>query len=147
MVPGFLGILKLRSALGELRCATGCFQTVLLSLLHSGVTGQETSGLQSSAEFRIDLKQGAGNAVTDCAGLTGNAAACNGADDVNGTQSLGSNQRLTNDQLQGVQTEILVNVTAIDGDGTSAALIQANTSNGGLTSAGAVLILSFALVH
>ena len=27
--PGFLGILKSRSALGELRSATGCFETVL----------------------------------------------------------------------------------------------------------------------
>ena len=30
MVPGFLGILKSRSALGELGCATGGFEAVLL---------------------------------------------------------------------------------------------------------------------
>ena len=32
MAPGFLGILKSRSALAELRCATGCLETVLLKV-------------------------------------------------------------------------------------------------------------------
>ena len=35
MVPGFLGILKSRSALGELRSATGGLETVLLSALRA----------------------------------------------------------------------------------------------------------------
>ena len=63
--------------------------------------------------------------MTDGAGLAGNAAACNGANDVNGAQGVGGNQRLTNDQLQGVQAEVLVDVAAVDGDGTGAALIRA----------------------
>ena len=43
--------------------------------------------------------------------------------------------------------EVIVDIAAIDGDGAGAFLIQADTGNGGLTTASAVLILSFALVH
>ena len=71
-----------RLSLGELRSATSGLQTVLLSLLHSGVTGQETGGLQSGAILGIQGQQGTGNAVTDSAGLAGNAAAGNGDNDV-----------------------------------------------------------------
>ena len=42
MVPGFLGILKSRSALAELRCATSGFEAVLLLFLRPqtvGITG------------------------------------------------------------------------------------------------------------
>ena len=65
MVPGFLGILKSRSALAELRSATSCFETVLLAFLHSRVAGQETGGLQSGAVLGVQAQQRAGDAVTD----------------------------------------------------------------------------------
>ena len=147
-VSGFLMFLmRDRLSLGELGSATCGLQTVLLSLLHSGVTGQETSSLQRGTVLGVQHNQSAGNAVTDSAGLAGNAATCDGANDINGTQGLGGDQGLTNDQLQGVEAEIIVDVTAVDGDGTGTALVHANTGNGVLTSAGAVLILSLALVH
>ena len=75
MVPGFLGILKSRSALGELRCATGGFETVLLSFLHSGVTGQEAGLLEDGAQLGIVLEQSAGQTMTESAGLSGNRRA------------------------------------------------------------------------
>ena len=53
MVPGFLGILKSRSALAELRSAAGGFEAVLLAFLHSRVAGQETGGLQSGAVLAV----------------------------------------------------------------------------------------------
>ena len=80
--------------------------------------------------------------MADGAGLTGNAAAGDGDNDVNLAQQIGGDQGLTDDQLQGVQTEILVDITAVDNDGTGAVLVNANTGNGGLTTAGAVKILS-----
>ena len=52
-------------ALGELRCATGGFETVLLSFLHSGVAGHEAGGLQSGTVLGVHDHQGTGNAVTD----------------------------------------------------------------------------------
>ena len=103
-------------SLGELRSATGCFQTVLLSLLHSGVAGQETGGLQSGAILGVHLQQGAGDAVADGAGLAGHAAAGDGGNDVHLAQQVGGVQGLTNDQLQGLQTKVIVDVTAVDGD-------------------------------
>ena len=85
--------------------------------------------------------------MADSTGLTGYAAAGDGDDNVNLAQQIGGDQRLTDDQLQGVQTEILVDVTAVDDDGTGAVFVNANTGNGGLTTAGAVKILLLALVH
>ncbi len=49
MVPGFLGILKSRSALAELRCATSGFEAVLLTLLHTRIAGQEASAFFRAA--------------------------------------------------------------------------------------------------
>ena len=145
---GVLNILKdNRLSLGELGCATCSLQAVLLSFLHSGVAGQETSSLQSSAVLGVQAQQSAGDAVTDSAGLTGNAAASDGDNNVNLANQIGSNQGLTNDQLQGLQTEVIVDVAAVDDDRTGAVLVNTNTGNGGLTTAGAVKILLLALVH
>ena len=83
-VSGFLKFLmRDRLSLGELRCATSGLQTVLLSFLHSGVAGQETCSLQSGAQLGVQGQQVTGDAVTDRAGLTGNAAACDGDNNVN----------------------------------------------------------------
>ena len=136
-----------RLSLGELRSATCGLQTVLLSLLHSGVAGQEASGLQGGTELSVQAQQSAGNAVTDSAGLAGNAAACDGDNHVNLANQVGSNQGLVHDQLQGLQTEVVVDVAAVDDDGAGAVLVDANACNRGLTTAGAVELLLLALVH
>ena len=104
--------MRSRLSLGELGSATCGLQTVLLSFLHSGVAGQETGGLQGSAVLGVDGQQGAGDAVTDSAGLAGNAAAGDGDNDVNLAQHVGGDQGLTDDQLQGLQTEVVVDVAA-----------------------------------
>jgi len=143
----FLGRNSSKSALAELRCTTCCLQTVLLSLLHSGVAGQETGILQSGAILGIHSQQCAGDTVTDSAGLAGNTAACDGNNNVNLTDHVGGNQGLTDNQLQGIQTKIIVDVAAIDDDRTCAVLVDANTCNRGLTAAGAIVILLLALVH
>ena len=72
----FLAFLE-NSALGELRRAASCLQAVLLSFLHSRVTGQEASGFQRGTELGVDAQQSAGNAMTDGAGLAGNARLSN----------------------------------------------------------------------
>ena len=77
--------------------------------------------------------------MTDCASLTGNAAAGYGADNVQLVGVFRQSQRLTNDQLQGLQTKVFVNASAIDGD-SSGTGIQANSCNRILTSAGAIVI-------
>ena len=70
-------------ALGELGRAAGGLEAVLLTLFHSRIAGQKTSGLQQRAVLCIDLQQRAGNAVANGAGLAGHAAAGDGADNVN----------------------------------------------------------------
>ena len=85
--------------------------------------------------------------MTDSASLAGNTAASNGDNDVNLAQHVGSDQGLTDDQLQGLQTEVVVDVAAVDDDGAGAVLVNANAGNGGLTTAGAVKLLLLALVH
>ena len=90
-------------SLRELRSATSGLETVLLSLLHTRVAGQEAGGLQSGTIVSIGSQQSAGNTVTDCAGLTGDTAACNVGDDVELTGGAGNAEGLVHDELQGLE--------------------------------------------
>ena len=85
----------------ELRSATSCFETVLLTFLHTRITGQEASLLQGSAQLRVELQQGAGQAVADRASLTGTATADNVDDNVELALVLSQNERAVGEQLQG----------------------------------------------
>ena len=60
---------------------------------------------------------------------------------------LGSGQGLTDDHLQGLEAEILVDVAAVDGDGAGAVLEEVNAGDGGLSTAGAVQIRLLGLIH
>ena len=80
--------MKRQSALGELGSSTGCFEAVFLSLLHSGVAGQEPGGLQSGAILGVHLQQGAADAVADGAGLAGDPAAGDGGGDIHLAQQV-----------------------------------------------------------
>ena len=84
----FLALLSCRLSLAELRCATSGFEAVLLSLLHSGVAGQEPGGLQSGAILGVHLQQGAADAVADGAGLAGDPAAGDGGGDIHLAQQV-----------------------------------------------------------
>ena len=128
------------SALGELRSATGLFETVLLTLFHARIAGQETGGLEGSAEGLVHEAQGAGDAVADGAGLAGDAAAGDGAVDVDLIGDSDGVQGLTNDQLQGLQTEIIVDLATVDGDDAAAAGDEVNSGDRGFPTARAVHI-------
>ena len=142
-----LSLAEVWLTLGELGGAAGGLQTVFLALLHSGVAGQQASGLQDGAVLLVDQEQSAGNAVADGAGLAGDAAAGDGGDDVHLAQLLGGDQGLADQQLQGLQTEVIVDVTAVDGDGAGAVLEQMDAGHGGLPAAGAIEIRLLALIH
>ena len=77
--------------------------------------------------------------MADSASLTGNTAAGNADDDVILALEAQQDQRRADDQLQGLQTEVVVDVTVIDGD-LASALINANAGNGILTTTSAVEI-------
>ena len=87
------------------------------------------------------------DAVAQSAGLTGHAAALDGGNDVHLTQSVGGVQGLTDDHLQSLQTEVLVDAAAVDGDGAGAVLKQMHAGDGGLAAAGAVLVGILGLIH
>ena len=52
--------------------------------------------------------------MADRAGLAGNTAASNPADNVKFLIGLGGHQRLANDQLQGLQAKVIVDITVVD---------------------------------
>ena len=84
--------------------------------------------------------------MADSASLTGNTAAGNADDDVILALEAQQDQRRADDQRQGLQTEVVVDVTVIDGD-LASALINANAGNGILTTTSAVEIrFGFVLV-
>ena len=116
MVSGFLSCFELKLSLAELRSATSGLEAVLLTLFHSWVAGQQTCFFEQWAHFIAVLQQSTGDTVTDRTSLTGNAAAANGADNVKFTSSVGNFKWLTNDQFEGIQTEVLVNVSVVDGN-------------------------------
>ena len=68
-------------ALGELRALAGLLQTVLLALHHTGVA-REVAGLLELGAVVAGRKQGAGDAVSQGAGLALDAAAVDAGDDV-----------------------------------------------------------------
>ena len=108
------------SALGELGSAAGCFETVLLAFLHSGVAGQETILLEERSVLVGGEQESAGNTVTDGAGLAGNAAALNGGNDIAGAEKAGGLHGLTDEKLKSLKTKVIVDVSVVDGDGAGA---------------------------
>ena len=77
--------------------------------------------------------------MTDGTCLAGYTAADNVANDVELAHVTGELQGLTDDELQGLETEVIVDVSLIDGDNAGTG-INTNTSDGLLSSAGAVEI-------
>lgn len=140
------GFLRSRLSFAELGCASCGFETVLLAFLHSGVTGEEAGGLQGGAIALIHAQQGAGDAVTDGAGLSGDAAAADGGFDVHLADQTNGVQRLTDDELQGLKTEVIVDVAAVNGDGAGSAGEEMYAGHGRFSAAGAVHISLFALI-
>ena len=75
--------------------------------------------------------------MTDRAGLAGDTAACNVGDDVELTGGTGNAEGLVHDELQGLETEVLIDGTAVDGD-LAGAGVNADAGDGLLSAAGAV---------
>ena len=133
--------------LAELRRTTGGFEAVLLALLHARIAREETGLLEDGAIVGAREQERAGDAVTQSAGLTGHAAALDSGIDVNFSHGVGGDQGLTNDELQGLETEVIVDIAAVDGDAAGAALEQMNARDGGLATARAVEIRLLGLIH
>lgn len=103
-------------SLAELRRAACGLKAVLLTLLHAGISGQIACCLEHRSVLGVSLEQGTGDAVTDGSGLAGVTAALDINLDVELIQSLGCAERLANDNLKGLKTEVLVDICLVDRD-------------------------------
>ena len=77
--------------------------------------------------------------MADSASLAGTATADDVDDNVELALVLSQNERAVGEQLQGLQTKVVVDVAAIDGH-LAGAVVNANAGNGMLTTASAVEI-------
>ena len=85
--------------------------------------------------------------MTDRAGLTADTAADDGALDVKLAHRIGRRKGLTDNHLQGVETEIVFDIAVVDRDLAGAAGIQTDAGNTGLSAAGAIEIRLLTLIH
>ena len=85
--------------------------------------------------------------MTQGAGLAGHAAAGHGGNDIHLAGVAGQLQGLTDDHLQGIQAEVIVDVTAVDGNGAGAVREQMDAGHGGLPAAGAIQVRLLRLIH
>ena len=104
-----------RLSLGELRCTTSAFQTILLSFLHTRISGKEACFLQSGSEFSICLAKRTSDTVADRACLTGCAAALNSDLEIILIDRLCLDQGLSHDNLQSLKSEVIIDGSSVDG--------------------------------
>ena len=103
-------------SLRELACTTCGFETVLLSFLHSRVTGQKSRSFESRTVIFVRLKECTGESVTDSTRLTRNAAAFDGRNDIELTDGAGNIEGLIDDELESLKAEIIVYISVVDDD-------------------------------
>src|SRR6478672_1778116 len=117
-VPKSLRSAKARgSALAELGPLASLLQAGLAALLDASVPGEEAPPLQVAAEARVDLGEGAGDAIAHRAGLAADAAAMHADADVDGALVAGDGERLAGHRLVQGAGEVLLERPAVDLDG------------------------------
>ncbi len=140
-LPGFEVSLVNRDqlSLGELRRATGCFETVFLTFLATGVAGKHASDFKRLAIF-ASFKKGAGKAQADRFGLAGESTALDEGDDIIFVFGAKQSQRLFKVEDQGREGEIILHVSAVDDDAAFAGL-QIDAGDRALTTASSVIFV------
>ena len=126
-------------SLGELGSTTSCLETVLLSFLHTRVSGEEAGLLEKRTIGFVSEKKSAGYTVTDCTCLAGDTAAANVCNDVKLAGGFGYAEGLVDDELEGFKSEVIVDITTVDGD-VAGAGVDTNASYRALSSAGTIEI-------
>jgi hypothetical protein len=132
-----------RLALGELEALARALLAVLLAFLHTGIARQETVGAQRRAKLRVEAADGAGESHANCSGLTTNAAALGGANDIDLIGQAGELQRLDSVMLPSVIGEISIDGATVDGE-FSRARAKKNARNRFLAAACAIKPSCFA---
>ena len=128
------------SAFRELRCLARLVQTILLALFLSGIALEIACLFENGAiGFLVADAEGAGDAVTDRARLSGHAAAVHVDDDVELVGRGHSLKGLIDDKTHGVEGEVVLEGALVDGD-VALAGHKTDTGDGGLSPAGAEIL-------
>ena len=112
---GFV-VCKKRLTFAELWSATCFFETVFFTFFSARITGEEPCFFECASKFRFCNDKRAADAVTDCACLSGVTAADDVDVNVVFTFGFSESERLTNDKLQSVKTEVFVQAAFVDDD-------------------------------
>src|SRR3954464_6598479 len=110
----------------------------LLAFDLARIARHEAGDAQLLAQLRIVFHERARDAVTDRAGLAGDAAAGHRHRDVELVRELHELERLTDDHATGLATEEFIERTLVDGDLAGTGL-EEDARRGGLAAAGAVV--------
>src|SRR5262245_59948906 len=127
---------QLRLALGVLTRAAGLAVADLLALDLARIARDEAGVAEGLAQRLVVLDERAGDAVTDGAGLAGDATAVDAHGDVELVHELHGFERLAHDHAAGFTAEELIARAIVDGDRALAGT-QVDTGGGGLATAGA----------
>ena len=130
-----------RLALAELLGAAGLAQTNLLTFDFAGVTRHEAGVREDGLEAFIVVDEGAGDAVTDGAGLAGFTATADVDGDVERFGVFREFERLHDDHAARFTVEVLFQGTTVDNDLARAALDE-DASHRALATAGAVVVVT-----
>src|SRR5690606_19601270 len=103
-------------ALRELEATSRLGLAVLLALHDTRVAGKESACLQRRAQRRLIIGQRPTDAMPHRAGLPGKATALHGAPGIVLVLAVGGTEGLHDDLPQRGAAEIVVAVTAVDGD-------------------------------
>src|SRR5690606_560984 len=128
---------SLGSALAVLRRAAGLLEAVLLALDDASVAREVPLLLEHGAEVRVDLQQRAGDAELDGVGLAAGATALDGDDGVVAAGGVGVLEGLERLHAHQDATEVLLELTAVDGDA-AAAGAEEDAGDGFLAPSGAI---------
>ncbi len=110
----------MKLSLAELWRPAGFLQTIFLSFLHTGITGKISRFLKDRSEIFVCLIQCPGQTMTDRTCLTGKSTAADIYLYIIFIRCICRLQRLTNDDLKGLKTKVIVHIFFIDRDFTSA---------------------------
>lgn len=103
-------------AFGELEAAAGAWLTGFLTLFHSRVAGQETGFFENRTQIGVLLAQSAGDGVTNCSGLTGDAATFGIDFDIKFLGGFRDDEGIKNLILEAQGGEVSLELTSVDFD-------------------------------
>ncbi len=126
-----------RLTLGELEALAGTWATGLLTFFHTGVTGQHAVLLEDTAVLGVRKDQRTGDAHADGTHLAGHATTVRTDVDVIALGRVGKLKGSQKLVLKAHRREVVVERTAVHGDGT-AAILEVNPGDGVLAAAGGV---------